>query len=175
MKGGNGVDDREYSSPNGVTTTGLLLTLLAALSIFLLAVGTSQMFSSHPGEIEKQIVHWEALYEVSPSLLCTASYNGPVLNGTDVVAYFGLNPQEKAVRGSPAHTSHLGDYTFWFSTEANKKTFEGDPFRYAPQWGAFCAWGIAEEEFWGVNILGPYADPDFWMISKEGKLYIFRW
>ncbi|CAM9812330.1 unnamed protein product [Choristocarpus tenellus] len=132
MKGNNDVSDRDYSpfSPSsGATAKGLLFTLLAALSIFVLTLGVSRVHSSQSVEIENQFQHWEALYEEVHSIeLCVAIDLGPVLNGTDVVAYFGLNPKEKAIQGNPAYVSNFSGYTFWFSTEANKKKFEVIPY-----------------------------------------------
>lgn len=36
-------------------------------------------------------------------------------------------------------------WTFHFKNAANKAAFEADPWRYAPQFGGFCAWGMATE------------------------------
>lgn len=45
---------------------------------------------------------------------------------------------------------------------------------YAPQWGGFCAYGIAEEDWWTADSLGPHADPDVWEIIDD-KLYVFMY
>jgi YHS domain-containing protein len=36
-------------------------------------------------------------------------------------------------------------YEFWFSSEDNLNEFLTDPWKYAPQYGGFCAFGMAEE------------------------------
>ncbi|CAM9878627.1 unnamed protein product, partial [Choristocarpus tenellus] len=103
---------------------------------------------------------------------CTHPDFGPVLKGTDVVAYFDLDPGQEQVPGSPSHSSSLGDYVFWFSTAANKIAFERDPWKYAPQYGSFCSWGISNENWWSADFLGPFADPGSWMVADD-KLYLF--
>ena len=97
---------------------------------------------------------------------------GPVLSGFDVVAYFSLDAGAAAVAGSAAHNATYGGYTFYFSTEANRATFETRPYAYVPQFGGFCSWGVAEEKYWSKTTLGPKGGPNTWAII-DGKLYIF--
>lgn len=56
--------------------------------------------------------------------MCAGDKSRPVLQGVDPVAYFDLAPGSPPVWGSPDHTSEYMGYTFWFSSEENKKTFE---------------------------------------------------
>lgn len=83
------------------------------------------------------------------------------LRGFDPVAYF---TQEKPVAGDPALQAVHDGAAYQFATEANKKTFEADPARYAPQFGGFCAFGVAL----GKKFDG---DPQAWKIV-DGKLYL---
>lgn len=46
----------------------------------------------------------------------------------------------------------------------NLALFEADPTAYLPQYGGFCSWGIAEEEWWTADTLGPNANPDVWEV-----------
>lgn len=101
----------------------------------------------------------------------------PVLAGVDVVAYFSLSEGDSAVTGSEEHTATFGGYSFYFSSAANRKAFELDPAKYAPQWGSFCSYGISSETFWtwdAVENGGPEADPNVWLI-RDDKLYLFMY
>lgn len=103
---------------------------------------------------------------------CLSTTAGPVLGGADVVAYFSLDAGSAATAGSAALNATYGGYSFYFSTAANRALFDADPTAYAPQFGGFCAWGIAEESVWTKATLGPDADADVWQIL-DGKLYVF--
>ncbi|CAM9626897.1 unnamed protein product [Phaeothamnion confervicola] len=112
------------------------------------------------------------------SLLVTtatcANPDSPVLGGADVVAYFlGEVAFDSYIVGSPEHTAILNGFTFYFASDAHKAMFEGDPWRFAPQWGAFCSWGIARENWWDADDIGAPADPQKWLML-DGKLYFFR-
>jgi hypothetical protein len=71
----------------------------------------------------------------------------PVIGGYDVVQYHSLKPTEFGVLGSPEFKANLTSpdldgsprftYEFWFSTAANRDTFAGDPWKYAPKYGGW--------------------------------------
>lgn len=85
-----------------------------------------------------------------------------MLHGADVVAYF----VEGAPRDGRAEFSSMyQNVTYWFSSAEHKAMFEQAPERYQPQYGGYCANGIAFGIPWGGN------SADFKMIN--GKLYIF--
>jgi YHS domain-containing protein len=85
-----------------------------------------------------------------------------MLKGADVVAYF----TEGAYRqGSAEHQSTYEGVNFWFASAAHKALFDQSPVRYLPQYGGYCANGIAYGIPWG-------GDADTWKIT-DGKLYIF--
>jgi YHS domain-containing protein len=85
-----------------------------------------------------------------------------MLKGADVVAYF----TESAYRqGSAEHQSTYEGVNFWFASAAHKALFDQSPVRYLPQYGGYCANGIAYGIPWG-------GDADTWKIT-DGKLYIF--
>lgn len=85
-----------------------------------------------------------------------------MLKGADVVAYF---TQGKFVQGSPQLTSRFDDISFRFASAEHKALFDAAPQKYLPQFGGFCANGIAYAIPWG-------GDADTWRII-DGKLYIF--
>ncbi len=87
---------------------------------------------------------------------------GVILKGFDVVAYF---KEGKPVKGSSAITSAYRGATYLFASAANKAEFEKDPAKYAPQFGGFCAYGVAS------GVLADPEGPSAFIVYK-GRLYI---
>ena len=85
-----------------------------------------------------------------------------MLKGHDVVAYF---TDGKHMLGSPQFKSAYEGVTFRFASAEHKALFDREPGKYLPQYGGFCANGIAYGIPWG-------GDADSWRID-DGKLYIF--
>lgn len=85
-----------------------------------------------------------------------------LLFGADVVAYFSEN---RFVQGSPSYRSEYESVDLHFSSAANKARFDANPTAYLPQYGGYCANGIAFGIPWGGNA------EDF--IVHDGRLYIF--
>ena len=85
-----------------------------------------------------------------------------ILFGHDVVSYFTDGRHQM---GSPAHKSVHKGVTFRFASAEHKKLFDAEPAKYIPQYGGYCANGIAYGIPWG-------GDADTWRII-DGKLYIF--
>ena len=54
--------------------------------------------------------------------------------------------------------------TWYFSTQTHKDLFEGDPEKYAPQYGGYCAYAVSQ----GITA---DIDPQAWKIV-DGKLYL---
>ena len=88
--------------------------------------------------------------------------NGVILKGYDAVAFF---EQGKPVKGNPAIKGSYQGATYLFASEADKAAFEKDSAKYAPQYGGFCAYGVANGAATGI------ADPDAFAVYK-GKLYL---
>ena len=85
-----------------------------------------------------------------------------MLFGADVVSYFTDN---RYIQGSPDHRSEYEGVDFYFSSAENKALFDAGPTAYVPQYGGYCANGIAFGIPWGGNA------QDF--IVHDDKLYIF--
>lgn len=85
-----------------------------------------------------------------------------MLKGADVVAYF---TQSKYVQGDVNFKSDFEGVTFRFSSAENKALFDKEPEKYLPEYGGYCANGIAYGIPWG-------GDADTWKMIG-GKLYIF--
>ena len=105
-----------------------------------------------------------AIGAVAPGLAAAGPINvedGTALSGYDPVAYF----TEGAPRaGDPAITAEWGGASWRFVSTANRDAFLAAPETFAPQFGGYCAWAVAE------GSLAPI-DPDAWSIVG-GKLYL---
>ena len=87
---------------------------------------------------------------------------GVILRGYDVVAYF---KQGKPLKGNPAIESTYQGVTYLFASAANKADFDKDPAKYVPQYGGFCAYGVANKVLFAAE------DPNAFTVYK-GKLYL---
>jgi YHS domain-containing protein len=67
---------------------------------------------------------------------------GVVVDGYDVVAYF---TDGKPVMGAAEHASAFGGATYWFASAEHKALFDGDPAKYAPAYGGFCAYAVSRK------------------------------
>lgn len=65
---------------------------------------------------------------------------GVILAGYDVTTYF---TQPAPAMGSPEHAAMFDGATYWFVSEDNRRTFENDPARYAPAFGAYCGYAAS--------------------------------
>jgi YHS domain-containing protein len=87
---------------------------------------------------------------------------GVILRGCDAVAFF---KQGKPVKGNPGIGSTYQGATYLFASTADKSDFDREPVKYAPQYGGFCAYGVANGVMTGIG------DPDAFVVYK-GKLYL---
>jgi YHS domain-containing protein len=87
---------------------------------------------------------------------------GFILKGYDAVAYF---KQGKPVKGNPAIESAYQGATYLFASAANKTDFDENPVKYAPQYGAFCSYGVTN------GVLFDPEGPGAFLVYK-GKLYV---
>jgi len=87
--------------------------------------------------------------------------NGIAIRGYDTVAYF---TEGKPVKGSDTYSTQWQGATWKFASQNNLDLFAGNPEKYAPQYGGYCAYGVAVGSL--VKI-----EPDLWSIV-EGKLYL---
>ncbi len=66
---------------------------------------------------------------------------GVAIDGADTVAYF---TQARAVEGSGKFTHQWQGAKWRFASAANRDAFAANPEKYAPQYGGFCAWAVAQ-------------------------------
>lgn len=81
--------------------------------------------------------------------------------GYDVVAY---HTQGAATRGTGWHVAEHEGTTYLFASKENRKLFVNNPGMYLPQYGGYCAFGVAMGKKF-------HADPTVWKIV-DGKLYL---
>jgi YHS domain-containing protein len=88
-------------------------------------------------------------------------FGGVAIHGYDPVAYF---TEKKPVKGSRDFSYEWNDAKWFFSSQEHLDLFQKDPEKYAPQFGGYCAWAVAQGSTADI-------DPDSWTIV-DGKLYL---
>ena len=83
------------------------------------------------------------------------------IRGYDPVAYF---TQGAPVKGSEKFSHPWQGATWLFASAENRARFAAEPGKFAPQYGGYCAYGVAQG-------YAPEIDPSAWSIV-EGKLYL---
>jgi YHS domain-containing protein len=90
-----------------------------------------------------------------------ANSNDLAIKGYDSVSYFTKGAPTK---GSNEFTSAYNGAIYQFSTANNRDLFKSDPSKYAPQYGGYCAMGVALNQKFDT-------DPTAWHIRGD-KLYL---
>jgi len=83
------------------------------------------------------------------------------IKGYDPVAYFKAG---KPVKGLDSFTTQWKGAKWKFSSKENLDLFVASPLKYAPQYGGYCAYGVAR----GYAVK---TEPDQWAIVDD-KLYL---
>ena len=91
----------------------------------------------------------------------TLGLRGVAIKGYDPVAYF---TKGAPTRGSKQYALRHAGAEWRFSSAANKAAFAANPAKYAPAYGGYCAYGVAQGYL--VKI-----EPHAWSI-KRGRLYL---
>ena len=94
--------------------------LKGALALTLLCAGTVPGFADEPVNVNA---------------------SGVAIEGYDPVAYF---TDSKAVKGDAKFQSSYQGAIYDFASAEHKAIFDKDPVKYAPQFGGFCAYGVAQ-------------------------------
>ncbi len=90
--------------------------------------------------------------------------SGVAMSGYDVVAY---RTDGSASKGSEKFTYRWKDAEWRFASEENRKYFSGDPARYAPEYGGYCAYSASK----GITF---YGDPEYWEIRDDRLFFFFN-
>jgi len=99
----------------------------------------------------------------------TAAFAGGVYKNSDNVAIHGYDPvgyfkMGKPVEGIREFSSKHDGAVWLFSSAENKTLFDGNPSKYAPQYGGHCAYAVSK------GAKAPTV-PEAWTIA-DGKLYL---
>lgn len=86
---------------------------------------------------------------------------GKAIKGFDPVAYFTAS---KPMMGKVIYSYDWMGATWQFTSNENMEAFKQDPEKYAPQFGGYCAYGVADGH------KAP-TQADAWTIV-DGKLYL---
>ena len=100
--------------------------------------------------------------EYNVSTGTTLSGAGVALRGGDAVA---LATGLKVTAGEAKYTVERDGVAYYFASAETMKQFEADPERYMPQYGGFCAFGVAIGK--KLDAAPRFAD------IVDGKLYVF--
>ena len=87
--------------------------------------------------------------------------DGVALGGTDPVAYF---TQSAVVPGVSDHSLEHDGATWHFASADNKAAFMGDPEKFAPRYGGYCAYAVSK------GGTAPTV-PEAWTIHED-RLYL---
>jgi YHS domain-containing protein len=102
------------------------------------------------------------LFVANPVLAGGASAVSAVgAGGYDLVSY---HQGAKPLPGNGNHIVEQDGVTYLFTNQANADEFAGNPEKYLPAYGGFCAYGVAV----GKKFVG---DPNVWEIV-DGRLYL---
>ena len=95
-------------------------------------------------------------------LINTGYFGGIAIKGYDPVAYF---TKGRAMKGSEKFAHTWMGAPWHFANARHRDLFAAEPIKYAPQFGGYCADGVAYGQS-TANI-----DPEAWRIIN-GKLYL---
>ncbi|MGR5063633.1 YHS domain-containing (seleno)protein [Photobacterium sp. DNB22_13_2] len=90
-----------------------------------------------------------------------ADENDLAIKGYDPVAYF---TDQQAQLGSSDYSAAYKGATYHFVDKQNMERFQANPTDYAPQYGGYCAFGVAMNKKFDT-------DPLAWKVV-DGKLYL---
>lgn len=88
-------------------------------------------------------------------------FGGLAIDGYDPVAYF---TDGRPVEGSSEFSFAWQGATWRFASAAHRDLFAGSPGKYAPQYGGYCAYAVAQGHTADI-------DPAAWTVV-DGRLYL---
>ncbi|WP_295893798.1 YHS domain-containing (seleno)protein [uncultured Vibrio sp.] len=91
----------------------------------------------------------------------SVDHNDIAIKGYDPVAYF---TKSGATQGNPEYTATYKNAIYQFASSENRDQFRANPQAYAPQYGGYCAFGVAMGKKFET-------DPQAWKV-EDGKLYL---
>ena len=100
-------------------------------------------------------------FSFAANIEVNASDNDIAIQGYDTVSYFTKGAPTK---GKGEFTAAYNGAIYQFSSAMNRDLFKASPSKYAPQYGGFCAMGVAMNQKFDT-------DPTAWHIRGD-KLYL---
>jgi YHS domain-containing protein len=91
----------------------------------------------------------------------TGFFSNEAIRGYDAVAYF---TEGKPVKGLDEFSFYYMGAEWKFASRTHLEMFRADPEAYAPQYGGYCAYAVANGDT-------ASAEPELWTIHN-GKLYL---
>jgi len=91
----------------------------------------------------------------------TGLFSDKAIRGYDTVAYF---TEGKPVKGTEEFSTSYNEAVWLFSSQENLDLFLSDPEQYAPQYGGYCAYAVANAGTASIK-------PELFTIHA-GKLYL---
>lgn len=91
----------------------------------------------------------------------TGTFNNKAIYGYDPIAYWTEN---KAAKGSDEYVFEWRGAQWYFKNQANMDMFIANPEKFAPQYGGYCAFAMADDNLVGI-------DEDAFTIYQD-KLYL---
>ncbi|MBT8115428.1 MAG: YHS domain-containing protein [Arenicella sp.] len=91
----------------------------------------------------------------------TGFFSDKAIKGYDTVAYF---VEGRAVKGDERYKTEYQQAVWLFSSRQNLDLFLREPDKYAPQYGGYCAYAIAQNKTASIQ-------PELFTIH-QGKLYL---
>jgi YHS domain-containing protein len=91
----------------------------------------------------------------------TGFISGVGAGGYDVVSYFNGGPK----KGSAKYAASYNGAKWYFTTAENLKTFQASPGKYAPAFGGYCAYAVAN----GATAAGKAAQSR-WIADIPGNI-----
>lgn len=128
---------------------GFQYFMLLLVAVFFIAATTNANAAPRINTLEKS------------GLLAKFKESGVAIRGYDAVAYW---TEGKPVEGSETFKVDWEGAAWHFASQANADLFKADPVKYAPQYGGYCAYGVAQDAL--VKI-----EPENWTIVED-KLYL---
>jgi len=100
-------------------------------------------------------------FSFAANIEVNGNQNDLAIKGYDAVSYFTKGAPTK---GSGKYTAAYNGAIYHFASADNRDLFKAAPSKYAPQYGGFCAMGVALNQKFDT-------DPTAWHIRGD-KLYL---
>lgn len=119
---------------------------------------TRRTFLASAAAIPAATLFAQSAVAAEPPVFATG---GVAINGYDPVAYF---TEGKPVKGSADHVVDWSGAKLQFASAEHKAMFEGNPEKFAPKYGGYCAYAVSK----GYTAK---TEPDAWSIHED-RLYL---